>query len=227
MTPDARELKPLDEAIWIAETDFKMFGVNIGNRMTIMRTRAGKLVIHSPVRAEAAFFETVAGLGEPLCLILPNLFHYLHLAAWRERYPTTSVLAPATQNKIHFDHPLEDGPLADTDDDVVAVAIGGCPRLGEFALIHRPSRTLILTDLAFNFQKLPGIWSPLVARFYGAYGHFGPSRLVKALVRDRAAFQASLNRIMAFDFDRIVVSHGDVVTADGKAVFAAAFRDFL
>ena len=227
MTTDARELKLLDEALWIAETDFKMFGVNIGNRMTMMRTQAGKLIIHSPVRAETPFFDTITGLGEPLCLISPNLFHHLHLTAWRKHYPAAPVLAPPSQTNIPFDRALENGPLADTDDDIVAVAIGGSARLSEFALIHLSSRTLILTDLAFNFRQLPGLWSPLVARVYGAYGHFGPSRLVKALVRDRAAFKASLNQLMAFDFDRIIVSHGDVVTANGKTVFATAFADFL
>ena len=34
MTIDARELKSLDERLSIAEADFKIFGVNIGNRMS-------------------------------------------------------------------------------------------------------------------------------------------------------------------------------------------------
>lgn len=227
MARDARELIQLSEQLWIAETDFKMIGVNVGNRMTVMRSQNGKLTLHSPVHAETRFMDRIATLGTPTCLIAPNHFHYLHLAVWRSRFPDAPVIAPATQTKIQFNHALTDGPLTAMDEEITMVAINGCPRLSEYAVIHHPSQTLILTDLAFNFRSLPGIWGPLLARLYGAYGRFGPSYLVKSLVKDRAAFGASLAKVMTFDFDRIIVSHGDVVQRGGKQLFADAFAQYL
>jgi hypothetical protein len=42
-------------------------------------------------------------------------------------------------------------------------------------------------------------------------------------MRDRAAVRASLDRILAGDFDRIIVGHGRNVETGGKRVFGDAF----
>jgi glyoxylase-like metal-dependent hydrolase (beta-lactamase superfamily II) len=60
-------------------------------------------------------------------------------------------------------------------------------------------------------------------RLIRSYGHFGPSTLDPWLIRDRAAARASLERILAWDFDRIVMSHGEVVPTGGRELLADAF----
>ena len=223
----AQSLRQLDDDLWVAESDFKLMGVNFGNRMTVMRTRAGRIVIHSPVRARPALFQAVDALGPLLCIISPNRFHYLHLPAWRAAFPSAPVLAPPTQHKFHFDHRLKNGAIAGTQDEIVAVHLTGVPRLDEFAFIHGPSRTLVLTDLAFNFRGAQDWWTRLALRSYGAYDRFGPTRLVKGLVRDRQAFEGGLSAVLTQDFDRIIVSHGEIVAAQGKEIFQTAFEAFL
>lgn len=59
----------------------------------------------------------------------------------------------------------------------------------------------------------------LFLRIHGAYGRFGPTRLVRLLLRDRAA----LARILGWDFDRIIVTHGDVLEHGGQEAVRAAF----
>ena len=51
-----------------------------------------------------------------------------------------------------------------------------------------------------------------------SYGYFGPSKLDPLLIRDRAAARTSMEKILAFDFDRVVVAHGDVVESVGIRV---------
>ena len=88
---------------------------------------------------------------------------------------------------------------------------------------HRASRTLLLTDLAFNVAA----GATGGARFFywlaGAGGRFGPHRLMRTLIRDRAAARASVNRILQWDFDRITVTHGEVLESGGRSAFANAF----
>jgi glyoxylase-like metal-dependent hydrolase (beta-lactamase superfamily II) len=48
-----------------------------------------------------------------------------------------------------------------------------------------------------------------------SYGRLGPTKLDPLLIRDRAAARASLERILAWDFDRVIVSHGDVQETGG------------
>jgi hypothetical protein len=47
----------------------------------------------------------------------------------------------------------------------------------------------------------------------GAAGHFGPHRLIRRMISNRAAARAWAKRILLWDFDRIIVAHGDGSTA--------------
>lgn len=47
------------------------------------------------------------------------------------------------------------------------------------------------------------------------------SRLFRMMIKDRAAFTASMQRIVALDFERIVVAHGDPITERAKEIFVA------
>jgi hypothetical protein len=46
-------------------------------------------------------------------------------------------------------------------------------------------------------------------------------------MKDRAAARASIERILEWDFDRIVISHGEVTERDGKRQFQQAFAWLL
>ena len=45
---------------------------------------------------------------------------------------------------------------------------------------------------------------------------------MKAGVKDKAAFESSLATILGWDFERVIVGHGDVIDFDGKAKLRAA-----
>jgi hypothetical protein len=43
------------------------------------------------------------------------------------------------------------------------------------------------------------------------------------MIRDRVAARESVARILRWDFDRVIVTHGDVLESGGPAKFAEAF----
>ena len=92
---------------------------------------------------------------------------------------------------------------------------------------HRPSRTLILTDLCFFIPINCSRATRLATRMLGILGHFAPSRSFRLSLRDRHAARESLERILAWDFDRIIISHGEIVETGGKATFRRAFAWLL
>ena len=57
----------------------------------------------------------------------------------------------------------------------------------------------------------------------GAAGRFGPHRIVRAAIRDREAARRSLATIMGWDFDRVIVTHGDVLERGGPAALRSGF----
>ena len=89
--------------------------------------------------------------------------------------------------------------------------------------LHRASRTLLLTDISFNLRNVDSATARFLLGLLGAYGHFGPSRLGRSLMRDRAAVRKSIDRILRWDFDRVTVTHGEIVETGGHAALRAAF----
>jgi hypothetical protein len=61
----------------------------------------------------------------------------------------------------------------------------------------------------------------------GARGHFGPHCIIRSVIRDRAAAGQSLERILAWDFERVIVTHGEVLETGGHACMSEAFERFL
>jgi hypothetical protein len=101
--------------------------------------------------------------------------------------------------------------------------VRGMPRLNEVVFLHRPSRSLIIADLAFNFGPDAHWAVKLLFRLGGTWGRFTPSRLERCLMKDRAAVRASIQRILEWDFDRIIVGHGPNIETGGKAALREAF----
>ncbi len=65
-------------------------------------------------------------------------------------------------------------------------------------------------------------------RLIGSYGRFGPSRLDPLLIRDRGAARECLEHILTWDFDRIVVAHGDdILETGGQEALRSGFAWLL
>ena len=64
-------------------------------------------------------------------------------------------------------------------------------------------------------------------RLIRSYGRLGPSTLDPLLIRDRRAARESLERILAWDFDRIIVSHGEVLESGGHEILRRGYSWLL
>ena len=51
----------------------------------------------------------------------------------------------------------------------------------------------------------------------------GATRLERVLIRDRAAAREQVARMLAWDFDRIALAHGDIVETGGHEVLRRAY----
>jgi hypothetical protein len=93
----------------------------------------------------------------------------------------------------------------------------------EHVFLHRPTRTLIVADLVFNFGPKSSRLTRSLFRWGGGIRAFpGVSRYFRFSIRDRAAFARSVQQMMQWDFDRIIVGHGDIIESSGKNKLAAA-----
>jgi hypothetical protein len=188
--------------------------------MTVVRLPGPKLLLHSPIAAAADLLREVKALGPVAYLVAPNRFHHLFVGEWQRACPDASIyVAPGLETKradLTIAGILADEPEPGWKDAVDQVLVGGFPFANEVVFFHRPSATLIATDLAFNVGSSSPPLTRLTFRLAGAYGRLSPTLLERLFVRDRAAFRQSLERILEWPFDRVVVAHGEVSEKGGR-----------
>ncbi len=223
-----RELAP---DLWVVDHALKLAaGVALGTRSTIVRLRAGGLWVHAPGPLTPELVEAVRGMGEVTTLVAPNLWHHLFLEDWRAQWPEARVYATPglaeKQPNLHIDEELAESAPAAWKDEIQQRRVSGMPKMNEFVFLHGASGTLVLTDLCFNMQESDSGWTRFFMRINGVWKRFGPSRLFKTMIEDRDALVQSVDRILAWKFERIIVAHGDVVASDGHSTLSGARAAF-
>ncbi len=216
------------QGLWSETRTLRAAGfIPLGTRMTVVRLADGGLLLHSPVALDAELGQRLDALGPVRFLVAPNRVHHLFLAKAAERYPDARRLGapglPEKRSDLAFHALLEDQPPPEWKGELETHLVRGIPYLNEVALWHRPTRTLVLTDLAFNVQHADALLARLFLRANGAYQRFGPSRMLRSLVRDRAALRRSIDRLLAWDFDRVLLTHGEVLESGGREALRAAY----
>ena len=214
------------EGIWTIDKPHRTMGIELGTRTTIVRLPTGGIVFLSPGPLSRDDFRAIDELGRVEGLVAPNVFHHLYLRRAHERFPEAAVfLAPGLREKVPDLPPGE--ALSDEAPKLWAGSLEQLLVKGtstrEVVFFHPPSRTLVLTDLAFNVRE-GGLFTRIALRLNGGWDRFGPTRVLRSSIHDPAAFDASIRRIAAWDFDHIVVAHGKVVETGGRAAFRRAFN---
>ena len=219
-------LNAVADNLWVASQPLRFFGAQIGCRMTCIRLSTGAVAVHSPIRADEQLLAAVEGLGSIGWLIGPNGFHHLFLRHWCERFPEATVLvAPrilAKRRDLSGAVALHEAPDAWAD-ELEMLPIEGLPQINEFVFFHRSSATLVITDLAFNFSRDSPFTARWMIRLSGRLGELAPTLVERLFMRDRAAFRRSLERVLEWPFDRVVMSHGEIVDSDGRAALRRGY----
>ena len=204
-------------------------GLELGTRCCLIRLASGGVLIHTPGPLSDAVRRAIDSLGPVRALVAPNLLHHFFLAENVAAFPQARVFAAPglrekLENKVRVDETLADKPPELWAADLDQVQVGGCPSLGETVFLHRASRTLLCLDLVFNVNTSQNWMTRLFMRINGAYGSFGPSRLFRYVVmKDRRALRASLDRILAWDFDRVTLAHGEILEHGGHREIQRGF----
>jgi hypothetical protein len=231
-TTTFREYVP--RSIWLASYPVRLAGAAFEARTALIRCGDGSIVVHSPGPLDDAARNEIASLGPVGVIIAPGNFHHLHVAACQRAFPGAETwICPGVERRqpaLRYDRVLGDEAPASVAAELDHVLVRGGRVMCEVAILHRPSRTLLLVDVLENFTDgTPGVnW--LVRALFKALGMWNNPNLApeyRFAWKDRHAARASLERILAWDFDRIVISHGDLVDHDAKAVARRAWRGIL
>jgi len=219
-------LEAIAQDLWIAARKLRFLGVETGTRMTLARLADGGLFVHSPIPLAGGLGAAVAALGPVKAVVAPSLFHHLSIGEWLQAHPEAAFYAcPGLEKKrsdLAWRGVLGDEAEREWAGEIDQVFFGARSLENEVLFCHRASRTLICADAIFNLARHPSRWTRFVA-FAMGNREPGATFLERLLIRDRAAAREQLDRMLAWEFDRIVLSHGDLIESGGHEVLRRAY----
>jgi len=218
--------------IWIKEYPIHYAGAHFNSRMTIIRLSNGNLFIHSPCEIDQQTKMEIERLGAVEFIVAPGSYHYLHVCSAQQAFPEAETfICPGVERKnpeIEFDWLLGDRPDNRWEDDFEQVLVRGNRYIWEVAFYHKSSRTLILVDLIENItDETEGVswslelWWKVVFRMWG---NPKPAPEYQLGWKDKNAARKSLMKILEWDFERIILSHGDLIEENVKEVALHAWQ---
>ncbi|MEL7225087.1 MAG: DUF4336 domain-containing protein [Cyanobacteria bacterium J06576_12] len=231
-------LRNIAHNIWVAKQPLNYMGLNVGTRMTVIRLSNQRLVVISPIEPTEALEAELSSLGAVGHIIAPNLYHYLYAERFKACYPDAILWATDGLKQKKPSLPIDKTLQLDDSDlwhELELTFFGGLRTLGfngfdsfnEWVFFHAASRTLVLTDAAFHYDAGFPFIEKLGARVLGCYEMLSPSVLEKVATKDRQQLKASVEKVLLWDFDRVIVAHGSVIERGGKELFRSGYARFL
>ena len=205
----------ITDGLWHDTHDLSTAGLQFRTRSTLARLRDGGLWMHSPIPIDEARASQIDALGAVRHIVAPNGWHDSFAGAAKERYPDATLWAsPAlrrSKQELRVDAWLGESEPAWAD-ELRPLLIDGAPKADEVVFLHVASDTLIVTDLLFQIRYPVNTLTKLVLRMAGTHGgKLAQSRLWRSVTKDRAAARRSIQQMLDWDFQRVVLAHGDFV----------------
>ncbi len=222
------ELTAVADGIWTVVGKMDMPLGDYPRRMTVVRLGDGRLVVYSAIALDEPEMRRLEGYGTPAFLVVPSAIHRLDARPWKDRYPGLFVVAPAgAREKVERVLPVDASEVDLGDPEVLFISVPGTGEREAALLVDRPSgATLIVNDLIWNLDDKRGLagWLMRKAGFTGHPAHI-PPLVSRKLIRDRSALRAQIDAWSRLDhLDRIIVSHGDIVSRRPRDVLEAISR---
>jgi hypothetical protein len=211
------------DQIWTKDYPVKLPFCPINARMSVIRLADGRLMLHSPGDIDDATAEAISQLGQVGYIVAPGSLHHMHVTEAQQRFPDAQTyICPGIERKVpglRFDGILGPHAPAIWSDTIDHVLIQGNRFVREVAMLHKPSKTLLLVDAIeyYTDQTEDVSWQLKVWwKLLRMWNKPKPAPEYQFGWKDKAAARASFEAILEWDFDKIILSHGDNITEDAK-----------
>jgi hypothetical protein len=218
----------LDGDLWVYVKTVRFAGIPLPHIMTVIRLPAGDLFVHSPTRLDSSTASALGSLGEVDSIVWPSWWHDMYLTDYAAAYPRARLFGAPVLVQWH-----RRMPSLQSLDECTSVWAPCIDQvyvdrmrlfLDEFVFLHRSSRSVIVADLAFHFDEQSNWFTKWSFGVIGAYPGCNIPWFYRLAPRDRRYLRAKIDRILDWDFDRLVVGHGSVVESGGKDALRNAYR---
>ncbi len=246
-----RQNKPLQQSslqqlapdLWIANQPLRFMGLSVGTRMTVIRLADGRLVVISPIALTPELTTQLDCLGSVAYQIAPNCYHHLFAQPFQQQYPQAEFWGAIGLQEKRPDLKIEHVITAEAGEigtDILyrqfsglnvpgtnLSCLGKPDPINELVFYHKPSRTLIITDIAFHFDETNAWETRLAGKLIGGYKALQPTLLEKWSLTDRTLVERSIRAVLEWDFERVIMAHGSILETNGKAMLKAGYEWLL
>jgi hypothetical protein len=230
LMPDMQAFAP---NIWTVDgPNVRDFGVQFTTRMTVVKLANGSVWVDSPVSVPLDALKRITELGSVSYLVAATPRHVWRLETWHSLFPEAQLwvprASPLTLKKGHlpFTGTLGDTPNPEWADDFDQLAFKGNPLIEEVLFFHRASRTVILDDLIQVHPRVKG--KPFRNALFKLLSVASPRGGVPIDIRltftQRQLARRSLEKLLSWDFDKLIIAHGTCIERDAKLFVEQAFH---
>jgi len=219
--------------IWLKRYPVRYAGCDLFARATFVRLSNGDVLVHSPcpLDDDNTLTSELRSIGRLRYIVAPGNFHYLHVRAWQEAFPNTKTwICPGVERKcpdLEFDGFLCDHAPPEWASELEHALVRGNWIIWEVCFFDRPSKTLILTDLVENIGDQTQRTNWVLRFWWKVVMHMWnipkPAPEYQIGWKHKQAARRSLERVLAWDFDRVVIAHGENLELDAKTALRRAW----
>ncbi|KAI0790430.1 hypothetical protein C8Q75DRAFT_115771 [Abortiporus biennis] len=233
-----REITP--EVVTFSRPFTRFYGAfPMGGRSTAIKLSTGNVwvVASTPLSPETK--ETVNKLGKVEFILAADADHHIFLSEWKQEYPEAKLIGvqglaeKKRSESLKFDYTYGvDDPKFGFEEDIDSLYFSGFSKK-DVAWLHKPSKSLIVADLIFNLpaneQYSKSKSSPKVAFFFPKFEPY--SKFHQDFVwkegKNKEAMKTAAKTVATWDFERIIMCHGDVIEKDAKKAWETAYARYL
>lgn len=218
----------ITDRIWIIEYPVKYSGIKFSSRTTLVKLKDDSILIHSPCKIDNSLKNRILKIGDVSCIIAPGNFHHLHVKSAQDAFPKAKTYicegVDKKQPGLKYDKILTDEPISE---ELLQQPILGNKIMNEVAFLHKDTKTLILVDFIENIGSNTNnigwgikIWW-LILRMWNKAK---PAPEYQIGWSDKKLAAHSLQKILDWDFNKIILAHGDLITKNAKQIATHAWR---
>lgn len=226
-------LQSFGKNIWVIDgPDVRDMGIIFTTRMTIVKLHDGSLWVSSPVNVSFDTLKEINALGPVRYILAATPRHVWRLEAWHTLFPEAQLwisrITSFTLKKgpLPYAGILSDTPPKEWMEDLEQLVFKGSPFIEEVLFFHKESHTLIMDDLIQNHRERKGqpLSNALLKLLGVTYPSGGVARDMRLAFTNRSMARLSLNKLLSWDFDKLIIAHGDCVVKEAKPYVKRAFR---
>jgi hypothetical protein len=227
------ELQKFGENIWIVEGPLvKDIGIMFTTRMTIVKLSNGSLWIDSPVPVPNSTIQAIRDLGHVKYLVAATPRHVWRLKDWHSLFPdaelwiTKITRFTLKEGNLPFTGILKDEIPPEWAQDLDLVVFKGNPYIEEGLFLHKKSRTVIMDDLIqIHHHRKGKIFYNMLVKLMGMGAPDGGVSLdLRLSFIHRRLARESLEKLLSWNFDKLIIAHGPCIEKDAKSFVKHAFR---